>query len=742
MADGKLTYDIDFNVNTEAISKAIARAVDEATSARAGFIDTAVAGLGARIGSDYIYQNVRDQFAAVTPGGETIADFAAMAASSPYRYKPSTIQSLIRNEAAKAAAQYEENIDLQYKMDAEAATGDIRRNQRKLRAAELAATYLEQGQLFAEAAAKAQSPEAQRILLSRASGRFGSIASRTLMEAGGVDTDAATAALATSADLAAIRSGTRTTAQLTSRKEAEYAAMRREVSIREAQEDAAWASREKELTYSPSQKAREMEAGFKAIEASSATEEIYSYAKDPFAQQYSVGGAITSAERYIEKAKEHAAGSSERNAYLNLASSSIAGLTPSSMSKMGMGSSQIEQNTLALEKLTAIIKELSGESGGGGSSFFDGRYLSPAAIAGYITGGVKIATSVMEGRTQWLADTENPYQTRRDVRQGWAQKYGMVATGGGALLGAKAGAALGTAVAPGLGTAVGGVIGGVVGAIPGAVATIAGTHYKDEKKIGDAYQNRAVDMLRYYNLYGSGVDYNYAQMAEGTGYISRGDLLQMNQAADMFAGALSFGAVSEQQMMALSLAPNYYRALMNGASTQEMAEAYAADMSALPRQYRQYITSLLPGASESLRAFTSSNAFGYVNYAARELKYFDASEYAYAGGLERAKIGIAYNNVRDVYKNTMTEVPKLDAPNYYRSDAELLNSIGWGGMSYAPSSDLERRRDVAQEVAELWGGKDAKLGDIIIQIDGDTVHSQEYGVQDFIRGNQSYVVGV
>ena len=265
MADGKLTYDIDFNVNTEAISRAIARAVDQATSARAGFIDTAVAGLGARIGSDYIYQNVRDEFAAVTPGGETIADFAAMAASSPYRYKPSTIQSLIRNEAAKAAAQYEENIDLQYKMDAEAATGEIRRNQRKLRAAELAQVYLDQGNLLAAAAAQASTPEAQRILLSRAAGRFGGIASRTIMEAGGIDADAAVAALATSADLAAIRSGTRTTAQLASRKEAEYAAMQREASKREAQEDAAWAAREKELTYSPSHKAREMEAGFKAI---------------------------------------------------------------------------------------------------------------------------------------------------------------------------------------------------------------------------------------------------------------------------------------------------------------------------------------------------------------------------------------------------------------------------------------------------------------------------------------------
>jgi uncharacterized membrane protein YkoI len=349
-------------------------------------MDTAVSGLAERVGSDYVYQNVRDTFAAVTPGGETIADFAAMAADSPYRYKPSTIQSMIRNEAAKAAAQYEEGIDLQYKMDAEAATGDIRRYQKQLRAAELANVYLSQGQLFAAAAAQAQTPEAQRILLSRAAGRFGGIASRTIMEAGGIDEEAAAAALATSADISAVRAGIKTTAQLQHEsdratatwlreeirsgnkavamwaaakgdKDAQYDLMLKSADTKAAQEDAAWAAREKELTYNPSQKAREMELGFRAIEAGSATEAIYN-TNDPLATAHGIRPAISAAGRYVNEAAKYPFGSVDRRTMLQMAKSSIAGITPGSMSKLGMGEKEIRENTYAINSLTDKMAEL------------------------------------------------------------------------------------------------------------------------------------------------------------------------------------------------------------------------------------------------------------------------------------------------------------------------------------------------------------------------------------------------
>lgn len=775
MADGKLTYDIDFNVNTEAISSAIARAVAQATSARAHLIDTAVSGLAERVGSDYVYQNVRDTFTAVTPGGETIADFAAMAADSPYRYKPSTIQSMIRNEAAKAAAQYEESVDLQYKMDAEAATGDIRRYQKQLRAAELANIYLSQGQLFAAAAAQAQTPEAQRILLSRAAGRFGGIASRTIMEAGGIDEEAAAAALATSADISAVRAGIKTTAQIQhesdkatatwlreeiksgnkavamwaaakANKEAEYDLMLKSVDTKAAQEDAVWAAREKELAYSPSQKTREMEMGFRAIEAGSATEAIYN-TNDPLATAHGIKPAISAAGRYVNEAAKYPFGSVDRRTMLQMAKSSITGITPGSMSKLGMGEKEIRENTYAINLLTDKITELEKSAPEDGGGFWTSLF-GPTAAAGAVMALLKGAGTVMEGRTQWLADPLTPYQTRRDVRQGFAQNFGLAAAG----IGAAAGAKIGTVIMPGVGTAVGAGIGAVVGALPGAVSYLLGTHYKDEKKIGDAWQSEAIKMARYYNLYGSAVDYNFSGAVQNTGYMSRESVLQLNQTSDMLPGALSFGAVSEQQMMALSLAPNYYRALMEGASTSDIMEAYRQDMKNLPREYRQYITSILPGASEDLRAYVNSDYYGYLR--AQNTMYYrgyDLDEKGLIPGLESKRFEIAHANMESAHANAMTEIPNLNNANYNQPSRALTMAQMYSDNPYfatpliggeQPSTAVTIARQISDDIAEIWGGGGTKLGDIIIQIDGDTVHSQEYGVQDFIRGNQSYVVGV
>lgn len=781
MADGKLTYDIDFNVNTQAISSAIARAVDQATSARVGAIDRAVMGLADRKHPD-IYEEARDVHLgldSVVGEGATIADFAAMAANSPYRYQPSTIQTMIRNAANKAAAQHEEDIDLQYKLDMEAATGEVRRHQRQLRAAELAGVYLDQAQLLAEAAANAKTPEAQRMLLGRAASRYGSIASRTILEAGGVDNDAAIAALANSADLSAIRSGIKTSSQIQhnvesataawlrdetksgnravsmwaaakANKEAEYDLMLKSADTKAAQEDAAWAAREKELAYNPSQKAREMEMGFRTIEAGSATEAIYN-TNDPLAAAHGIKPAISAAGRYVNEAATYPFGSVGRRTMLQMARSSISGITPGAMGKLGMGEKEIRENTYAINSLTDKMTELEKSAPEGGNGFWTSLF-GPTAAAGAVMALLKGAGTVMEGRTQWLADPLTPYQTRRDVRQGFAQNFGLAAAGIGAAAGAKGGAAIGTAIMPGVGTAVGALGGAVVGAIPGAVSYLLGTHYKDEKKIGDNWQSEAIKMARYYNLYGSAVDYNFSGAVQNTGYMSRESVLQLNQTSDMLPGALSFGAVSEQQMMALSLAPNYYRALMEGASTSDIMEAYRQDMKNLPREYRQYITSILPGASEDLRAYVNSDYYGYLR-AQNSTFYrgYDQDERGLIPGLESKRFEIAHANMESAHANAMTEIPNLNNANYNQPDKAFMMARMYSDNPYyaAPIVSPERAstavsvaREISDSIAQVWGGKDTKLGDIIIQIDGDTVHSQEYGVQDFIRGNQSYVVGV
>lgn len=776
MADGKLTYDIDFNVNTEAISRAIARAVDQATSARVHAIDQAVMGLAERKHPD-IYEEARDVHLgldSVVGEGATIADFAAMAAANPYRYQPSTIQTMIRNAANKAAAQHEADIDLRYKLDMEAATGELRRNQRQLRAAELANIYLNQGNLFAAAAAQAQTPEAQRILLGRSAGRFGAIASRTIMEAGGVDDEAAAAALATSADISAARAGIKTTAQLQHEsdratstwlrneiksgnkavamwaaargdKEAQYDLMERSLVTKEAQEDAAWTAREKELGYSPSQKAREMEAGFRAMEAMSATEDLYNAGGDPAALRSSIGDSIKSAQRYANMATTFDSGSDERDVYARMARSAISGITANSLAKAGFTGDEIKQLITAIVRVTKVLEGL---DGGGKEPEDSGVNASDVGsqIGKFMATTGAIAKDFMAGRTRWLADTKTPYSTRRDVRQDWAIKYGQEAI----IPGAIGGAAIGNAIVPGVGAVVGGIVGGGAG----LVTTLVGQHNKDEKAISDSFQQKAIGWQKLKYLYGDNVDYNYMQWADNTGLVSSDSLVQMKQTANMIPGAMAFGAVGEEQMMALSMMPRYWNALMNNASPMELAEAYRQDIEEKPGMYRQYITSILPGLSEEVRAFVGSQTYreNILNGGiGMESSAMDVAQSRYLSSLEGTRAELSNRDLRSANEYWSDELDKMDEPNLFRRpEARRVIKTKPRYIGFTPMDEYYYSSPTYDKQFHLYNGeitmadmmdKNKPIGVLVVQLDGVTVYQQEYSMRDFEQSNMSYAIG-
>lgn len=781
MADGKLTYEVDFIAHTEGLAAAISRVIDEALAARVGSIDRAVASLGERIGSPYIYENVRSELGSVVGPNASIADFAAMAAANPYRYKPSTIQTLVRNTASKAAAQYEADVDLQYKMDAEAATGEIRGTQRKLRAAELATTLLEQGNYLRDAAETAATPEQKRMLLSRAASRYGSIASRSIMEAGGVSPETATQALILAADMAAIRSGIKTQNQLLAEDERRKARAinatlawkddqiaysnsiiagdvraRREAqkeiedswgwaaahfkaenvmaATKAAEEDLAWGTR----GYSETKKAKEMEKGFRVMEATSATESIYNPNTDPAVARSTMFSAVSAAERYAKMATTFGEGTPERAAYVQMAKSALGGVTPNSMAKVGMTSTEIKDLTTAIINVTKILEGMGGGSGSGaGSTDYKGIGQQ---IGRLMAAGGTIARDIMTGRTSWLADMNTPWQTRRDVRQDWAIKYGQASIIPGAIGGAMIG---GATLGP-----VGAIGGAIIGGGVGLVGSLWGQHNKDEKKIGESIQNRMVDMIKYRSLYGSSVDYNYAQLISNMGYASTDSVLGLNVAADMLPGAMMFGGVGEQQMMALSYVPNYWRALMNGASTAELYEAYANDIMALPKQTRQYITSLLPGVNEELRAFAQSESFGLASGLANRMSKYDEYQYGLSGGYIMAKNYAASENMKAINRNIANETATAGAPNYFRSTAEFNAAMAQGAEEvYGTAVDpaIANKWNEVRRMLNLRefdvGNSGGKLGDIIINIDGRTVYQEEYSTEGFISGMQSFVVG-
>lgn len=739
MADGKIRYDLDFDVHTESVSRALSEAINKviggirtstvSNNAAINAYDAAIAGLGQRTGIDSLREG-----AAFNMGlpdfpetKNSFGRFASMAAASPYGYKPSTVQAMLRSAVASELKLYETAPDLKYKMDIERITNKLRAQQKENRASDLALVYAQQGEAFANAAANASSPEEQRILLSRAASRYGSIASRTLMEAGAVSPESAGNALSVSAQLSSIRSGIKTSAQIAAQKDKEYDLIATSAELQDAQENAAWAARDKELAYSPSQKAREMEKGFRAMEAMSATEDIYNLGQDPDYIRWGYGNALHAAAQYVSDAEKMAPGSAGREAKLQLAKESMRGITVSGMAKSGMGRDELDRNTTALIGLTNLIKELSGEGKGGDGG--GSNWLTSGLIGKIYSTALKTTIDVMEGRTRWLSDMSNPYQTRRDVRQGWAQNYGI----GAGVLGA--GLAL-------TGTGVGAAV-GIPLMIGGAVSSLVGTHYKDEKKIGLAIQDRMVEMNTYRNLY-RGSEYNYAQMVSGLGYGSTESNLELNRAADMLPGAMMFGAVSEQQMMALSYMPNYWAGLMEGRSTSELMALYKNDIEALPREMRQYITSLLPGVSEDTRAFVSSPSYDVATGFAGAMHVYDEYQYGKAPMWLRGKQYQAVENMRWVNRNIADESLTASAPNAFRNEAEWRQYMAeTRGDAWLYSNALGTR-DFYEPVGstrmrEIDNG--APLGNIIINIGDREAYNEPYRVTDFENSTQTYIIG-
>ena len=765
MADNKIVYDVDFNVHTEKIDQQLDKSYNAAlVRIRNKYLtdlDAVVSSLGERLGTRSTFlkrvganlgfadpNNPQYQYFADN-GVTDVVSWAKFATSPEIGYTPASAQGMINNAVAAALKKSKKRPDKQFQFEMENLTNEIREAQTLDRRSALASELLGEASTFIGAAQAAQTPEARKALFARAAGRYGSITARTLMESGAVDPATAALAMGAATDASTLASNILTGNQVNTynktiwrnspnvlepKAEAAFAA------TKASQEDLAWASR----GYDEKQKAREMEMGFRAMEASSATEEVYNTNEGP-ATEHGITNAIAAAGRYVRKAADFEEGSAQRRAMLTLASSAISGITPGGMSKAGMTADKIADNTLALTNLTAEIKALSGSgpSGEGGAGFW-GKMLTPTLMAGIVTGGLSIADDIMQGRTRWLADTKTPYDTRREVRQGWAMNYGKKAAFGGAGLGATVGFAVGGPI---------GALGGaVIGAVPGAISWLAGRHYNDEKKLGDAYQARAISMNSHYALYGDRVDYNYAQLAGGTGYVSQEAVLGVTQAADYLPGAMAFGAVNEQQMMALSYMPNYYRAILDGAGTADLLAAYKNDIENIPPMYRQYISSLLPGINEEIRGFVSTSAYDQIASVRGELKGYDWQQRAAIPALERTKVELSRRDVADVNKNMMNEIPKLNSPNllgaldnsWNTADVGLLRGVPYGSMA-APGSGSMRMTDLTEAIlSAVQKGpydKEKTLGDLIINIDGVNVVHEELKPSDFIHQTQTYMVG-
>lgn len=191
---------------------------------------------------------------------------------------------------------------------------------------------------------------------------------------------------------------------------------------------------------------------------------------------------------------------------------------------------------------------------------------------------------------------------------------GGVALGAiGAKIGAGVGAALGT-IAPGIGNVIGATagiaIGGAIGAGVGKlVGPLLAAKEKADLARKEATRDIALNARRDFYLYGGKAGHSFGKMLEDSKLASASSYNQMRWTGETLPGAMAFGMLGEQDMLMLSLMPEYYAALMNGESGSELAAAYQRSANNLPTMLRPLVATSVPGGSQDMYSASQDPLF-------------------------------------------------------------------------------------------------------------------------------------
>lgn len=218
--------------------------------------------------------------------------------------------------------------------------------------------------------------------------------------------------------------------------------------------------------------------------------------------------------------------------------------------------------------------------------------LTAASVLTFASTAVGLAAKIYP--SIWAQDvSRNVYSSA----QAYAQRITTAGSTVGNVLGTVAGAAIGGIATGGMGgqivgASVGGSIGDAVGGLFGKSRETEVERYLKSKDYALQVRKDAL-------LYG-GSGYTLGTAMEGAGVASAGSLNQMRWTGQMLPGAMALGMVSEQDMLMLSLMPEYFAAQMSGADAATTLAAYQKSVSRLPGALRPLVASSAPGGSQDL----------------------------------------------------------------------------------------------------------------------------------------------
>ena len=216
-----------------------------------------------------------------------------------------------------------------------------------------------------------------------------------------------------------------------------------------------------------------------------------------------------------------------------------------------------------------------------------------------------------------------------------------------------------------IGAIVGALIGGPIGAIIGAtglgsLASLWGNYKQKELEGVLKTVATTTGARRDYLMFRGTSGFSMGQAMEDAGFGTASDLNNMRWTSQTLPGAMALGMVGEQDMLMLSLMPEYFSALMGGADAATLAAAYQKSVQNLPVQLRPLVATMAPGGSQGMYVNAIdpqfNNFLGYsYDMALRDRYFVAASERTMAGSIARSQknLGLAALGVRENYAQGM-----------------------------------------------------------------------------------------
>lgn len=350
-------------------------------------------------------------------------------------------------------------------------------------------------------------------------------------------------------------------------------------------------------------------------------------------------------------------------------------------------------------------------------SFGDGSGTGMGAVwKGFIANSIKDVASfgAFAAESMWGEHiTRNVYDSRRAyaerVRKG-GETAGKILGGlGGIVAGAKAGAALGGtlgSVAPGAGNVIGAGVGGAIGAAGGLL--VGGLYGSYQQKMLESDIKSAGQMasrLRAKSLFGQQYNTFFAQEISDSG-IANGETA-MSTLADKamgMRGRMMLGQVGEQEMLYMSMMPNYYAALMSGVTGPELAQIFATDLQNIADPSLRYVVGNALGGTE---AFAMGNNKYFASNYDKFLNRAQTTEGRVAG-----YEGIYANTQAHVARVNSRKISKEIVATYTRGDKDIVNRRYDNSNISAGISDWFNGDRVSDKKGTI---------NVYFQVDGETI---------------------